>query len=100
MATSTTNIGLTLPVGTENVSRQVINGNMSLIDAAVGALPNGSNLQDEIDANSNRITLLISSKGQANGIASLDGNGKIPSAQVPTLVTAVLISDNKYQIQF
>lgn len=37
MATTTPNIGLTLPVGTENVSRQVINGNWELIDAAFGA---------------------------------------------------------------
>lgn len=36
MATTTPNIGLTLPVGTENVSRQVINGNWSLIDTEFG----------------------------------------------------------------
>ena len=36
MATTTTNIGLTKPDGTENVSRQVINNNYDLIDAAVG----------------------------------------------------------------
>lgn len=36
MATTTPNIGLTLPVGTENVSRQVINGNWNLIDTEFG----------------------------------------------------------------
>ena len=36
MATATPNIGLTLPVGTENVSRQLINGNWSLIDTEFG----------------------------------------------------------------
>ena len=38
MATQTTNIGLTLPIGSENVSLNVINGNMELIDEAVGEL--------------------------------------------------------------
>lgn len=36
MATTTTNIGLTLPASNENVSRQVINGNWELIDTAIG----------------------------------------------------------------
>ena len=36
MATTTTNLGLTLPVGTENVSLSVLNGNMSLIDTFAG----------------------------------------------------------------
>ena len=38
MATTTPNIGLTLPDGTENINRSVINGNNTLIDTAVGAL--------------------------------------------------------------
>lgn len=36
MATTTPNIGLTLPLGTENVSRQVINANWTLIDTEFG----------------------------------------------------------------
>ena len=36
MATLTPNLGLTLPAGDENVSRQVINDNMMIIDAAAG----------------------------------------------------------------
>jgi len=68
MATSTTNLGLTLPVGTENVSRQVINTNMSTIDTAIGALPSGKTVQGEIDD------------------------------IVATRPSAELISDNKYQI--
>ena len=36
MATYTPNLNLTLPAGTENVSRQVINDNNSAIDTAVG----------------------------------------------------------------
>ena len=38
MATQTPNLGLTLPVGTENVSRQVINGNNTLIDTFAGGV--------------------------------------------------------------
>lgn len=38
MATSTTNLNLTLPSGNENVSRQALNDNFSKIDNAVGSL--------------------------------------------------------------
>jgi len=38
MATSTTNLNLTLPSGNENVSRQTLNENFSKIDNAVGTL--------------------------------------------------------------
>ena len=38
MATQTPNLGLTLPVGGENVSRQIINQNMTLIDQYCGAI--------------------------------------------------------------
>ena len=30
--------------------------------------------------------VLVSTKGQANGVAELDGSGKIPSSQIPALV--------------
>lgn len=36
MSTSTPNIGLTLPIGTEKVSRAIINENMTKIDTAIG----------------------------------------------------------------
>lgn len=55
MASQTTNLGLTLPVGSENVSLDVINGNMELIDNAYGTmdedvdyLKNGGMLYDFI----------------------------------------------------
>jgi len=38
MSSTTPNLGLTLPIGTEKVSRQIINGNNTLIDTAVGTL--------------------------------------------------------------
>lgn len=55
MASTTPNIGLTLPTGAEKVSRQVINDNNTIIDGKMGAVPGGQNLQGEIDAlNSNK----------------------------------------------
>ena len=54
MASTTPNIGLTLPTGAEKVSRQIINDNNTIIDGKMGAVPGGQNLQGEIDAlNSN-----------------------------------------------
>ena len=38
MATTTPNLGLVLPVGSENVSRLIINGNNSAIDTAYGQM--------------------------------------------------------------
>ena len=38
MATTTPNLGLTLPTGAEKVSRQIINDNMKKIDNSFGAL--------------------------------------------------------------
>lgn len=40
MSTQTTNLGLTLPAGTENVSRQVLNNNFSIIDEDVATREN------------------------------------------------------------
>lgn len=48
MATKTTNIQLSLPLGSERVSRQLLNQNFSTIDAVIGALPEGTNLVDTI----------------------------------------------------
>ena len=41
MATQTANLGLTLPIGSEKVKRQVINSNNEIIDAAVGKIEDG-----------------------------------------------------------
>ena len=38
MASQTTNLELVLPAGNENVSREVINGNMEILDGAFGEL--------------------------------------------------------------
>ena len=49
MATTTTNLELTLPEGTENITRSVLNTNFFLIDEAVGPLPSGETLIEYID---------------------------------------------------
>lgn len=43
MATTTPNIGLTKPAGTENVNRSIINENYDKIDTAIGTLQTGLN---------------------------------------------------------
>ena len=48
MATTTTNLGLTKPAYTDDADVMDINGNMDVIDAAVGALPTGKTLQGQI----------------------------------------------------
>lgn len=59
MSSQTPNINLTLPVGSENVSRQIINENNTKIDAAIGTL-NGSvaTLQSDVGSLSDRIATL------------------------------------------
>lgn len=48
MATTTPNIGLTLPAGTEGWKRSVINGNFMILDTKIGAVGNTS-LQSQIN---------------------------------------------------
>ena len=55
MASSTTNLDLTLPVGGENVSRQIINANNVKIDEAVGPVPSGTDLQSEVESLNNKM---------------------------------------------
>ena len=58
MASSTTNLDLILPVGGENVSRQIINANNVKIDEAVGPVPSGTDLQSQVTALNNNISTL------------------------------------------
>ena len=41
MSTKTNNLKMTLPTGTENITRSVINGNFEIVDAAVGSVQDG-----------------------------------------------------------
>ena len=75
MATTTPNIGLTLPVGTEKVSRQIINQNMSKIDEKVGAVPAGQNLQSQVTSLSDQMANLLQIQSGRESFESADNNG-------------------------
>lgn len=81
MATTTTNLGLTLPAAGEKVSRQTINNNMVLIDNAFADL-----IAAEESNSSESITLASGSTGHVDipltktgytliGIVSVTGSG-------------------------
>lgn len=55
---NTTNLNLVKPAGTDHALISDINGNMDIIDAAIGALPSGSSLQGEINSLDDSITAL------------------------------------------
>ena len=87
MSTQTTNLGLTLPAGNEYVSRAVINGNMGIIDGAVGQVPQGSTIQGQISENAEAISDLMSAVGTVptgktvqGQIADLENN-KVPTTR-------------------
>lgn len=65
MSSQTPNLHLTLPVGTENVSRQIINDNNTLIDTAVGN-------------NTSAINTLNSNKTNGKQMQWLPSNGYNP----------------------
>ena len=55
MASTTPNIGLTLPTGTEGWKRSVINGNFTILDTKIGAVGN-TPLQTQINTLSSQLT--------------------------------------------
>jgi hypothetical protein len=57
-------------------------GNVTLTPSDIGADPAGSAVTAETNAKNASIPLI--QKGVANGVASLDGTGKLTSTQVPT----------------
>lgn len=67
MASSTPNLDLTLPVGGENVSRQIINANNVKIDEAVGAVPSGTDLQSQVTALNNKFPTKVDKTNMTDG---------------------------------
>ena len=57
MASTTPNIGLTLPTGTEGWKRSVINGNFTILDTKIGAV-GSTPLQTQINTLSSKIANL------------------------------------------
>ncbi len=66
MATTTTNLELILPEGTENISRSVLNTNFFIIDEAFGDLPNDPVFSGSISAN-RKANTTVGSKSVAAG---------------------------------
>lgn len=75
MVNYTTNYELKKPLVTEKYSVDDQNGNMDIIDKE---LNKGATERAEL-------AQFKESKGQANGLASLDGGGKVPSGQLPDM---------------
>lgn len=67
MATSTTNLGLTKPAGTDKIRIAQINGNMDILDEKIGAVGNTS-LQAQITSQNEAIANV------QNGLANIVGN--------------------------
>ena len=59
-------------------------------------------LQNKLQTNINRLEKkhddFVATKGQANGLASLDGNGLVPSSQLPSYVDDVIEGYATYEI--
>ena len=58
---NTTNLNMVKPAGTDHALISVINSNMDIIDGAVGALPSGSTLQEEIESANTAIANMVKS---------------------------------------
>lgn len=65
MATSTTNLGLTKPAGTDKIRIAQINGNMDILDEKIGAVGNTS-LQAQVTSQNEAITALNGKIGTVN----------------------------------
>ena len=89
MATQTPNIGLTLPIGTEHLSRSIVNNNNTIIDTKMGAVGN-TDLQTQVN---NLNTGKVNTSDIANNLTTttagkvLDARqGKALSDQIASLV--------------
>ena len=83
MASTTTNIGLTKPAGTDQALISAINGNMDIIDTKMGAVGNTS-VQGQITALSDQIATLQSGKTNFHTtLLSLAKNGGSDTWEVP-----------------
>lgn len=98
MASSTPNLGLTLPVGGEHVSRQIINANNVKIDEAVGPVPSGTDLQSQVTALNNKISN-TSYTSYANFFES-NGNGFSSGVVTSSATDSPFSSGSTDAIQF
>lgn len=96
MASTTPNIGLTLPTGTDGWKRSVINGNFSILDTKIGAVGN-TPLQTQINTLSSKITTLFKTKTYTATKSIPSGYGYITASEfdfaTPTGYTPIGILD-------
>ena len=69
MASTTPNIGLTLPTGTEGWKRSVINGNFTILDTKIGAVGN-TPLQTQINTLSSQLSVKVQDQSQIRALYS------------------------------
>lgn len=98
MASTTPNIGLTLPTGAEKVSRQIINDNNTIIDGKIGAVPGGQNLQGEIDALNSNLTPTPVTLSAGTGLAA--GLSDCVAIQVGKIIFVTAICDSTGHAQW
>ena len=98
MATYTPNLGMMLPAGSENVSRVYhLNGNLEIIDTAIGALPSGKNVVGLIGGKISEPT----TEGTNGQVLGTDGNGgrawiDLPDPDVATTAETQAMIDDYY----
>jgi len=92
MATSTTNLGLTKPAGTDKIRIAQINGNMDILDEKIGAVGNTS-LQAQVTSQNEAISNIVSPTNYTNDILAdalnvqgtkvFSGSGSVYTGTVP-----------------
>lgn len=95
MATNTTKLNLPRPDASDNFNRAAYNGLIDAIDANVGAktdaaathIADGTKHISPADKAKWDGMIPASQKGAASGVASLGADGKVPTAQLPTLAS-------------
>jgi len=84
MATSTTNLGLTKPAGTDKIRIAQINGNMDILDEKIGAVGNTS-LQAQLTSQNQAISTINSNISQVINATSLS----VLESSIMTIWTAM-----------
>lgn len=92
MAVLTAHYGLIKPSPDDFYDIEVTNENTERIDQALYNLeqtketPAGAQAKaDQAKADAEAASIPLTAKGQVNGVASLDGTGKVPTAQLPAM---------------
>lgn len=98
MATTTPNLGLTLPAGTEKVSRTTMNANNTVIDSAVGDLSsmntsNKNSLAEAISEVNGKFAQIIKTETKTLTFTSTYGQARLGILRAST-VLLVAYTDN------